>query len=132
MQELAATSADYTPGGLALIGLIKLLAVVIAGTSGFRGGRIFPSVFVCVSFGLAVNAALPGIPQSLAVAARLLGILVAVTRSGWLSLFLAAFMVGEAQIMPILCFAILPAWLLVTGRPEMVIAPPAKPATGRS
>jgi H+/Cl- antiporter ClcA len=132
MQELAATSADYTPGGLALIGLIKLLAVVIAGTSGFRGGRIFPSVFVGVAFGLAVNAALPGIPQSLAVAASLLGILVAVTRSGWLSLFLAAFMVGEAQIMPILCFAILPAWLLVTGRPEMVIAPPAKPATGRS
>jgi hypothetical protein len=34
--------------------------------------------------------------------------------------------------MPILCFAILPAWLLVTGRPEMVITPPAKPATGRS
>jgi H+/Cl- antiporter ClcA len=132
MQQLAATSADYTPGGLALIGLIKLLAVVIAGTSGFRGGRIFPSVFVGVAFGLAVNAALPGIPQSLAVAASLLGILVAVTRSGWLSLFLAAFMVGEAQIMPILCFAILPAWLLVTGRPEMVITPPAKPATGRS
>jgi H+/Cl- antiporter ClcA len=123
MQELAAASATYTAGGLVLIGAIKLAAVVIAGSSGFRGGRIFPAVFVGVAFGLAVNAFVPGIPQSLAVAASLVGILVAITRSGWLSLFLAAFLVGEAQMLPILCVAILPAWLLVTGRPEMVVTP---------
>jgi hypothetical protein len=36
---------------------------------------------------------------------------------------MAALMVGEAQVLPILCIAILPAWLVVTGRPEMVIKP---------
>jgi H+/Cl- antiporter ClcA len=122
MQELTARAGEYSAAGLAMIGAIKLVAVVIAGTSGFRGGRIFPAIFVGVAFGLAVNAFLPGIPQSLAVAASLVGILVAVTRSGWLALFLAAFLVGEAQMLPILCVAILPAWLVVTGRPEMVIS----------
>jgi H+/Cl- antiporter ClcA len=128
MQELAADAASYSAAGLAAVGAIKLLAVVVAGTSGFRGGRIFPAVFVGVAFGLAVSAFAPAVPQSLAVASALVGILVAVTRSGWLALFLAAFMVGEAQLMPILCIAILPAWLVVTGRPEMVITPPAPAA----
>jgi chloride channel protein, CIC family len=44
-----------------------------------------------------------------------------VTRSGWLALFLSALMVGETQIFAILLVAVLPAWLVVTGRPEMVI-----------
>ncbi|HEY7970653.1 MAG TPA: ion channel protein [Candidatus Limnocylindrales bacterium] len=127
MQELTARAGEYSAAGLAFLGAIKLVAVVIAGTSGFRGGRIFPAIFVGVAFGLAVNAFVPGIPQSLAVAASLVGILVAVTRSGWLALFLAAFLVGEAQMLPILCVAILPAWLVVTGRPEMVITPPGSP-----
>ena len=30
-------------------------------------------------------------------------------------------------MLPILCVAILPAWLVVTGRREMVITPPAGP-----
>jgi H+/Cl- antiporter ClcA len=127
MQDLAADAASYTALGLAATGAIKLLALVIAGTSGFRGGRIFPSVFVGVAFGLAVHAAVPAIPQSLAVASSLVGILVAITRSGWLSLFLAAFMLGEAALTPILCIAILPAWLVVTGRRQMVIEPEPEP-----
>ena len=40
-----------------------------------------------------------------------------------LPLVLPAIMVGEAQVLAVLCIAILPAWLLVTGRPEMVIQP---------
>jgi hypothetical protein len=69
----------------------------------------------------------PSVPQPLAVAASLLGMLLAITRSGWLSLFMAALMVGEAQILPILCIAILPAWLLVTDRPRMVIGSGPRP-----
>jgi H+/Cl- antiporter ClcA len=132
MQDLAADAASYTPAGLAAIGAIKLVALIVAATSGFRGGRIFPSVFVGVAFGLAVHAALPAIPQSLAVAASLVGILVAITRSGWLSLFLAAFMLGEAELLPVLCIAILPAWLVVTGRRQMVIEPEPEPTPARA
>jgi H+/Cl- antiporter ClcA len=123
MQDLSANVASYTAAGLAGIVVIKLAALLISSTAGFRGGRIFPAVFIGVALGLAVNTFVPAVPQPLAVAASLLGILLAITRSGWLSLFMAALMVGEAQILPILCIAILPAWLLVTDQPLMVISP---------
>ena len=128
MKELTATVGDYTPAGLALLAGIKLLAVVIAGTSGFRGGRIFPSVFAGVAIGLFVNALLPQIPEAIAVSASLVGILVAVTRSGWLAIFMGALLVNDPTITPILAIVVLPAWLVVTGRPEMVIKPRTAPA----
>jgi hypothetical protein len=80
-------------------------------------------VFAGVAMGLGINALFPAIPQTLTVAASLLGILVAVTRSGWLALFMSAFLVGESTMIPVMCIAILPAWLVVTGRPEMIIKP---------
>jgi H+/Cl- antiporter ClcA len=123
MKELSATAGTYTALGLAAIGGMKLVALVVAATSGFRGGRIFPAVFVGVAFGLAIDTAFPAIPQALAVAASIAGMLVAVTRSGWLALFLSALMVGEIGMLPIILVAVLPAWLVVTGRPEMVIPP---------
>jgi H+/Cl- antiporter ClcA len=124
MQTLTSTVADYTPAGLALVAAIKLIAVVVAGTSGFRGGRIFPSVFAGVAIGLFVNSLIPQIPEAIAVSASLVGILLAVTRSGWLAIFMAGLMVNDPAIIPILAIIVLPAWLVVTGRPEMVITRP--------
>ncbi|MFD0570265.1 hypothetical protein ACFQ0T_14870 [Kitasatospora gansuensis] len=60
-----------------------------------------------------------------------LGVLLAVTRQGWLSLFTAAVIVPDLTLLPLLCVAALPAWLIVTGRPEMLIEraePEAAPA----
>jgi H+/Cl- antiporter ClcA len=128
MKTLTSTVADYTPAELALLAGIKLVAVVIASTSGFRGGRIFPSVFAAVALGLFVNALVPEIPEAIAVSASLVGILLAVTRSGWLALFMAALMVNDPAIVPVLAIILLPAWLVVTGRPEMGIKRP-KPET---
>jgi H+/Cl- antiporter ClcA len=121
MKTLTATVADYTPPGLALVAGIKLVAVVIAATSGFRGGRIFPSVFAGVAIGLLANALFPQIPEAIAVSAAVVGILLAVTRSGWLAIFMGGLMVNDPAILPILAIIVLPAWLIVTGRPEMVI-----------
>ena len=127
MRELSETVGNYTAAGLLAIVLIKLIAVVIASTSGFRGGRIFPSVFIAVALGLFINTAIPQIPQALAIAASLIGILLAVTRSGWIALFMAALLVGDTNIFPLLCIIVLPAWLVVTGKRQMVVEP-AKPA----
>lgn len=49
----------------------------------------------------------------------MLGVLLAVTRQGWVSLFTAAVLVSDASVLPLLCAATLPAWLLVTGRAQM-------------
>ena len=53
----------------------------------------------------------------------ILGVLLAVTRQGWLSLFMAAVVVPEVNLVPLLTLIMLPAWLLVTGKPEMLMKP---------
>ncbi|MGV9305963.1 ion channel protein [Nonomuraea sp. NPDC003727] len=121
MKELTAQAAAYTAAGLALIVVVKLAALLLAATAGFIGGRIFPAVFAGVALGLLANALVPSVPVSLAIASGLLGVVLAVTQQGWLSLFMAATVVAELQLLPVLCLALLPAWLLVTGRPQMVI-----------
>ena len=123
MKELTATAADYAPAGLGLLVIVKLVALLVASGSGFRGGRIFPSVFAAVAFGLFVHALFPAIPEAVALAASIIGVLVAVTRSGWLSIFMAELMVGDPVILPVLAVAVLPAWLVVTGRPQLVVKP---------
>ncbi len=75
MQTLAATVDDYTVGGLALVFVVKLVALVVAGTSGFRGGRIFPSVFIAVALGLFIYELFPQVPEAVAISASLIGIL---------------------------------------------------------
>jgi H+/Cl- antiporter ClcA len=134
MKELALDVGQYSAAGLALVTLVKLAAVVIGGTCGFRGGRIFPSVFIGVAAGLFAGALLPFVPPSVTVASAVLGILLAVTRQGWLSLFMAAVVVPEAGLIPLMTLAMLPAWLLVTGKPEMLMKPaqPAAPPAATS
>lgn len=45
--------------------------------------------------------------------------LLAITRQGWVSLFTAAILVSSPAILALLCIGSLPAWLLVTGKPQM-------------
>jgi hypothetical protein len=85
-------------------------------------------VFAGVALGLFVYAVFPGVPEAIALGASLLGILVAVTRSGWLAIFMAALMIGDPVLLPELVVIVLPAWLVVTGRPEMVVTNEPKPA----
>ena len=57
----------------------------------------------------------------------MLGVLLAISRQGWLSMFLTASLVADLRMLPILAIVILPAWLLVTGRPQMLIAKDESP-----
>ena len=125
MQELAATVTDYSTGDLFGLAAVKLLAMVIAATAGFRGGRIFPVIFASVAFGLGVSALFPDVHPAIAVSCAILGIVLVVSRDGWMSLFLAAAIVGDTSVLPLLCLIVLPVWLLVAARPEMVAKPVA-------
>lgn len=132
VQQLAATVDDYSSQRLLVFTLIKLVAMVIAATAGFRGGRIFPSVFVGAALGLFVNSVWDGVPAALAVGAGVLGVVLAVSKDGWMALFVAAVFAGSVTLLPVLVFVMLPAWLLVAGAPPMQIlpspgAPPPEP-----
>ncbi|MNW60638.1 putative ion channel protein [compost metagenome] len=64
----------------------------------------------------------------------MLGVVLAVGRDGWVALFVAVAVVGDVGVLPLLCIAILPVWLLVRSAPEMLAAPepPTAVAAGGS
>ncbi|CAL9533311.1 Putative ion-transport protein YfeO [Streptomyces sp. enrichment culture] len=117
--ELAHDPEGWSAGEFAAMTVVKLAALLVAASCGFRGGRIFPAVFAGTALGLCAHALVPGVHPAVGVSAGVLGILLAITRQGWVSLFVAAVLVASPGILTLLCIASLPAWLLVTGRPQM-------------
>jgi len=120
MQQLA-FSQTLTSSDFMLIAVVKLAALVIASASGFRGGRIFPAVFVAVALGLMLHAHVEAVPAAITVSCAILGLVLVVTRDGWLSLFMAAVVVPDTTLLPLLCIVMLPAWLLLAGKPMMMV-----------
>ncbi|MFI7338818.1 ion channel protein [Streptomyces sp. NPDC050085] len=125
--ELAADPDGWSAGRFAVMTVVKLAALLVAASCGFRGGRIFPAVFIGAAFGLCAHALVPGVNVSVGIAAGVLGMLLAITRQGWVSLFTAAVLVSSPAILALMCIASLPAWLLVTGRPQMQLSEDGTP-----
>ena len=121
---MAATKPAFNPpgkkGDIIFGVLVKLAALVLASACGFRGGRIFPAVFVGVALGLMLHAHVDAVPAAITVSCAILGMVLVVTRDGWLSLFMAAVVVPDTTLLPLLCIVMLPAWLLLAGRPLMI------------
>ncbi len=123
MQQMVANQA-FSTSDYFLLAVIKLAALVVAAASGFRGGRIFPAVFVGVALGLMLHEHVPAVPAAIIVSCAILGIVLVVTRDGWLSLFMAAVVVPNTTLLPLLCIVMLPAWLLLAGKPMMMVNRP--------
>lgn len=79
MQQMAFSqtlgTSDYF-----MLAVIKLAALVVAAASGFRGGRIFPAVFVGVALGLMLHAHVEAVPAAITVSCSILGLVLVVTR----------------------------------------------------
>lgn len=118
MQQMA-FSQVFTVSDYLLFALIKLAALVVAAACGFRGGRIFPAVFVGVALGLMLHEHVEAVPAAITISCSILGLVLVVTRDAWLSLFMAAVVVPDPPLLPLLCIVMLPAWLLLAGRPML-------------
>lgn len=127
MVEIVERAGEFTAWQMASIVGIKLVALLIAATAGFRGGRIFPAVFIGVAVGLLCHGLFPQIPLGLAIGCGTLGMVLAVSRDGWIAIFVAVIIAGDMRILPLLCFVVLPVWLLVARTPEMIAHEPAEP-----
>ncbi|WP_348787588.1 ion channel protein [Leifsonia sp. NPDC080035] len=134
MGELVTHRGDYTAGQLVTITVVKLAALLVAAGAGFRGGRVFPAVFIGAAVGTLASSLVPGIPVAVAVAAGVLGITLAVTRDGWIAIFVGVAVTHNLLILPILSLAVLPAWLIVTKAPPLLIRtePEATPTSPRA
>ncbi|EOY5723111.1 ion channel protein [Enterobacter cloacae] len=119
MQQLA-FSQVFSVSDYLLFALIKLAALVVAAACGFRGGRIFPAVFVGVALGLMLHEHVDAVPAAITVSCSILGLVLVVTRDAWLSLFMAAVVVPDTPLIPLLCIVMLPAWLLLAGKPMLM------------
>jgi H+/Cl- antiporter ClcA len=125
--QLVKDAPTMTVGALILVTVVKLVALLVASASGFRGGRIFPSVFVGVGVGLIANSLFPDVPVALAVAAGVMGLTLVSARDGWLALFLGVALTGDINVLPVLILAILPVWLLVSRQPLLQVVPKKPP-----
>lgn len=123
--QLLEHPGDYAPAQLALLAGVKLVALLVAASAGFRGGRVFPIVFVGVALGLLASAVLPSTPIALGVACAALGVTLVATRDGWIALFVGVALTGDITLLPLLCLIILPVWLMVTKAPELLVKAPA-------
>jgi len=119
MQQMA-FSQVFTVSDYLLFALIKLAALVVAAACGFRGGRIFPAVFVGVALGLMLHEHVEAVPAAITISCSILGLVLVVTRDAWLSLFMAAVVVPDTTLLPLLCIVMLPAWLLLAGKPMLM------------
>jgi H+/Cl- antiporter ClcA len=127
MGELLEDRSQYSAGELAVIAGIKIVALLVAASALFRGGRVFPATFIGVAVGLLISTLFPALPMSLVVACAVLGIVLVVARDGWLALFVAVAIPGDIALLPVLCIVVLPAWLLVSQAPEFRILPESTP-----
>lgn len=120
--ELLEHPGEYSAATLAVFAGVKIVALLVAASAGFRGGRVFPIVFVGVAIGLFAHAIIPGMPLGLAVACGAMGVVMAETRDGWIALFLGVALTGDITLLPMLCVITLPTWLIVTKAPPFEIA----------
>lgn len=118
MADLVMGADDMSTGRIVVITVGKFLSLLIAVAVGFRGGRIFPAVFIGMALGVLVHALIPGIPLTLAAGAAMVGILIAFVRAWFLTLLMVALIVG-AQVLPLLGVALLGAYLVVAKAPEL-------------
>ncbi|MEU0133219.1 chloride channel protein [Streptomyces sp. NPDC006296] len=110
---LLAGSAGYTVGTLLLLLVCKALAYA-ASLSAFRGGPIFPSMFLGAAGGLALSH-LPGLDPTSGFAVGIGAMCVAMLRLPMTSVLLATLLLGAQGItvMPLVIVAVVVSYVLV-------------------
>ncbi len=106
MQQLA-FSQTLTAADFLLIALVKLAALVLCLSQRLSRRANFPAVFVGVALGLMLHAHVDAVPAAITVSCAILGMVLVVTRDGWLSLFMAAVVVPDTTLLPLLCMVML-------------------------
>lgn len=102
---------DYALNTLIIILILKIVAIAITVTSGWRGGFIIPLFFVGTSLGLILHQLFPFINLSLAIVSCMAAINSCVTRTPMSTTILLATLTGFGHFIPIF-FASLTGYFL--------------------
>jgi chloride channel protein, CIC family len=109
--ELINTAAEIGVATLIALAVVKALVTCLCLATGWKGGYVFPIMFVSVALGLALDLIFPGIPLAVAVAATLGGALVA-TFQAPLFAVLFTLVMDQAETAPVVAIAVVCGGLL--------------------
>ncbi|MFL6152002.1 MAG: chloride channel protein [Ornithinibacter sp.] len=132
LPNLVASAADYSVATLIVLGLCKMLAYGLS-LSAFRGGPVFPAMFIGAVLGIALSG-LPGLSPAPAIGMGIGAMCCAMLRLPLTSVLLASLLLGSdgLQNTPEVIVAVVVAFVVTTLLPTPGPAqPPAEePAPG--
>jgi len=108
----------YGAGALVLILGGKLLALALSLETGFRGGRIFPVLFIGATVGFIASDLFERVPLAVAVACGMAGAAVAIMRLPVFIALMVSFLAAPAAI-PLIVLACVVGYVLTFDRPEL-------------
>jgi len=122
LEVLLASPAAYGAGTLLLILGGKLLAFTISLEAGFRGGRIFPVLFIGSTVGFIASDVFESIPLAVSVGCAMAGAAVAIMRLPVFVALLVAFFAAPAAL-PLIVIACVVGYVVTFDRPELGFEP---------
>ncbi len=128
---LIANADTYSVGALLMLLLCKSLAYSVS-LSGFRGGPIFPAMFIGAAGGIALSH-LPGLPMVAGVSMGIGAMCVAMLRLPLVSVLLATVLLAAdgLALMPLAIVAVATSFVLSAHLAPRNAAPPAQSRTVR-
>jgi H+/Cl- antiporter ClcA len=118
LEVLLGDPEAYGLGALVLILGGKILAFALSLETGFRGGRIFPVLFIGATVGFVSNELFDWIPLTVAVACGMAGAAVALMRLPVFVTLLVAFFAAPATV-PLIVLAAVVGYVLTFDKPEL-------------
>jgi len=131
LPDLVEHAADYSLGVLVLLVLCKALAYGLS-LSAFRGGPVFPSMFIGAAIGIAASA-LPGMNLAAGIAMGIGAMCAAMLRLPLTSTLLAVLLLGidGVVVTPQVVIAVAVAFVVINVLPDPSQQTAEQPATGR-
>jgi H+/Cl- antiporter ClcA len=118
LEVLLGEPEAYGLGALLLLLVGKMLAFAVSLECGFRGGRIFPVLFIGAIVGFAATAIFESIPLAVSVACGMTGAAVAIIRLPIFVVLLVAAFAAPTTI-PLVVLAAVVGYVLTFDRPEL-------------
>jgi H+/Cl- antiporter ClcA len=110
--ELIERAAELGVAMLIVLAFVKLFVTCLILATGWKGGYIFPVLFVGAALGLAAHLLFPAIPMAVAVAATMAGALAATMRAPLFAILMTVILV-ERETAPAVAVAVVTASLFV-------------------
>jgi H+/Cl- antiporter ClcA len=128
LEGLLQTTGQKSVATLLLIIAGKVVANSLSMATGFRGGKIFPTVFIGGTLGIAIHQAFTSIPLPVAVGCAMAGATITILRLPVFVILFVSFFAGPALV-PLVVAAAVTGYVLVFDRPDLEGEPAVEPAS---